>query len=247
MRFLPRQFLSTTGNYPTPTGWPTFLATRRWKFTVATCQRDKRRRPSYISATGRLAGHHQQAGTLAPVWRRWSPAPGMGVSLAPWSIASGPNFLAGDWSNLWMTCSKLHGTLICWIGSRRIWSRNDYDLKETIGAHPDFARLSDVACGFRRTQELITSSTGPVRPAHGRRAIRDALTSMTRRADIRVRTGKWNWTKPSNKIWPQAQGQWIWNSPGAAQDAKVGSIYLRQDHSSRSHAHGKRTPWCNRQ
>jgi len=116
--------------------------------------------------------------------------------------------------------------LLDWLAQDLV--AHDYDLKETMARilTSRAYQMSPVDLGER--QETNYVFTGPVVRRMTAEQFRDALTSMTGAGytgpDGQVELDQ----AVKQKYGPKLKAQWIWNSPGAAQDAKVGSIYLRR-------------------
>jgi mono/diheme cytochrome c family protein len=103
-----------------------------------------------------------------------------------------------------------------------------YDLKETMARILDSRAYQLPAVDLGERQEANYVFAGPVVRRMTAEQFRDALASLTGAGypapDAQVELDQ----SVQQKFGPKLQAQWIWNGPGAAQDAKVGAIYLRK-------------------
>jgi mono/diheme cytochrome c family protein len=105
---------------------------------------------------------------------------------------------------------------------------NGYDLKETMTCILTARAYQMPAVDLGERQETNYVFTGPIVRRMTAEEFRDALTILTGAGcagmDAQVELDK----SVKEKFGPKLQTQWIWNDSGAAQGAKVGSIYLRK-------------------
>jgi mono/diheme cytochrome c family protein len=116
--------------------------------------------------------------------------------------------------------------LLDWLAQDLVANR--YDLKETMLCILTSRAYQMAPKDLGEREETNYVFTGPVVRRMTAEQFRDALTSLTGAGyngpDAHVALDE----SVKEKFGPKLKGQWIWNEPGAAVDAKAGSIYLHK-------------------
>jgi mono/diheme cytochrome c family protein len=116
--------------------------------------------------------------------------------------------------------------LLDWLGQDLV--ANKYDLKETMTLILSSRAYQMPAVDLGEQQETNYVFAGPIIRRMTAEQFRDALTTLTgagyETADAHVQLDE----SVKEQFAPKRPAQWIWNSPSAAEDAKVGGIYLRK-------------------
>jgi hypothetical protein len=116
--------------------------------------------------------------------------------------------------------------LLDWLAQDLV--AHDYDLKETMGRILTSRAYQLPAVDSGELQNTNYVFAGPDVRRMTAEQFRDALTSLTGAGYAAPQAQVELDESVKEKFGPKLKAQWIWNSPGAAQDAKVGGIYLRK-------------------
>jgi mono/diheme cytochrome c family protein len=116
--------------------------------------------------------------------------------------------------------------LLDWLAQDLV--AHDYDLKETMTRILSSRAYQLPAVDSGEQQNTNYVFAGPEIRRMTAEQFRDALTSLTG-AGYAAPQGEVELDEAvKQKFGPKLKAQWIWNTPGAAQDAKAGGIYLRK-------------------